>query len=83
MDRTLSNDISTDHGESGTYVAGTREHIGHSDHRVWHRINELRVFRTWTENPRVGGSIPPLGYQSRAVLSGTTIRLDRDGACSA
>jgi hypothetical protein len=23
-------------------------------------INELAGFRTWTENPRVGGSIPPL-----------------------
>jgi hypothetical protein len=23
-------------------------------------INDLVRFRTWTENPRVGGSIPPL-----------------------
>jgi hypothetical protein len=30
-------------------------------------VNALGRFRTWTENPRVGGSIPPLATIQRKI----------------
>ncbi|SRR5258706_728095 len=37
-------------------------------------INELGAFRSWTENPRVGGSIPPLATIKSRSIPDTWVR---------
>ena len=56
----LSNAISGQSGESITYLLVSRENIRHSHRRHLRAFSGLFVFGIWTENPRVGGSIPPL-----------------------
>ena len=41
-------------------MAVSRRNIGHSEAKIGRDSRNLVDFGTWTENPRVGGSIPPL-----------------------
>ena len=46
----------------------SRGNIGHSGDNVSNDSSDLGVFEQWTENPRVGGSIPPLAtIQNQSV----------------
>jgi hypothetical protein len=47
-------------GESGAYPYETRRNIPHFSIKNLRELNKLDRFGVWTENPRVGGSIPPL-----------------------
>jgi hypothetical protein len=47
-------------GESGAYLYETRRDIPHLSVKNPCELNKLDRFGLWTENPRVGGSIPPL-----------------------
>jgi hypothetical protein len=47
-------------GESGGYEPIFRENIGHPGFSSSSEFSRLNRFEGWTENPRVGGSIPPL-----------------------
>src|ERR1700680_3634789 len=46
--------------KSGAYLCVTAQNIPSSGRSDWRKISGLEGFRPWTENPRVGGSIPPL-----------------------
>jgi hypothetical protein len=47
-------------GESGAYLCATVQDIPHFSRKNLCELNKLDGFGLWTENPRVGGSIPPL-----------------------
>jgi hypothetical protein len=42
------------------YLCETRRNIPHRSQKNPYDLNKLDRFGVWTENPRVGGSIPPL-----------------------
>jgi hypothetical protein len=44
--------------------------IGHCDAALFNAISNLNRFEAGTENPRVGGSIPPLAILNHKVNSG-------------
>ena len=55
-----SNVIAAKHKKLGSFLGLTQIHIGHA-YLAWaFRINNLADLSWLTENPRVGGSIPPL-----------------------
>jgi hypothetical protein len=53
--------------KSGAYLPVTEQDIPHSESQKSMLMNGLERFGTWTENPRVGGSIPPLATMKSMV----------------
>jgi hypothetical protein len=51
--------------------------IGHCDVALFNAISNLNRFEEGTENPRVGGSIPPLAIQNQYVVDARKSRLSR------
>jgi hypothetical protein len=47
-------------GESGPYVRVSPRNIGHHGVSFRYDFSDIVRYWHWTENPRVGGSIPPL-----------------------
>ena len=56
-------------GNSEVYAAEPSENSRRASHATPYSINKLAVSRIWPENPRVGGSIPPLAtIKSKELL---------------
>jgi len=55
-------------GESAPYVPVSRRNIGLRDASFGHQISDIIRFGPWTENPRVGGSIPPLAILNQILI---------------
>jgi hypothetical protein len=62
-------------GKSGSYPPVSTANIPRFAEDNRFVINSLEGFRTRTENPRVGGSIPPLATIIQGISFGCSVRL--------